>query len=188
MGEYVGLDRPIVINVRAQGVLFDFDDSKGRAWIVPLRPRRPSIEGSNQPLHIASARLRTRSPQRQKLVLHLPCRVERRGTGRTARRYRDAVRPELPEAVSRDTPLPHEPCVSPRQVPSMRHGLSTDDSAWNVVTASSGALNHLFRIVRVADVARKKTCERRPIHQPKVARRTPSWYWPGSPGCHRQRS
>jgi hypothetical protein len=36
------------------------------------------------------------------------------------------------------------------------------------VTASSGALNHLFGIVRVADVARKKTCERRPIHQSKV--------------------
>ena len=42
------------------------------------------------------------------------------------------------------------------------------DFAWNVVTASSGALNHLFGIARIADVARKKTCERRPIHQSKV--------------------
>jgi len=62
------------------------------------------------------------------------------------------------------------------------------DSAWNVVTASSGALNHLFGIVRVADVARKKTCERRPIHQSKIVQRTPSWYLPGSSGCQRQRS
>src|SRR5690606_23964785 len=83
-----------------------------------------------------------------------------------------------------------------RIIPSRVHGGDSwsrgrEGAAWG------GALNHLFGIVPRGNVARKETCERRPIHTSKVASRsgfrrslrgTPSWQGSGSPGSHAVRS